>query len=229
MLPHPIYLPRLSASFYEAAYSRDCDAIAAYAVVEETRLAKADAILALGFKDVRPESQLLPLIVSRAFELYTRKFAPLIIASGGVKVPLFGGDSEAAIIKRMLVARGVPPEAIICEEKSTNTQENILFSKDTAKDIDIQNLISIGHAVNGRRILMTIAQNWPEVSLPMCSNVWFAGFHSQNWMYHADYFREGMQQFDRLAYYASLGFIAEVDIASLNKQILETRNAYEPH
>lgn len=212
MMPNPIHIPKLSPLFFEAAHTRDYDLMADYTVLEETALASADAILALGFKDIRTDIQLLPSIVSRAFKLYSQGLAPLIIASGGVNVPLLGGDREARIMKTMLLERGVPEQAIVCEGESANTQENVLFSKDAVKGKDIKSLISIGHALNGRRILMTIAQNWPEIEVPMCSNVWFPGFDKTTWMNHPDYFREGIQQFDRLAYYASLGLIKEINV-----------------
>ena len=42
---------------------------------------------------------------------------------------MFGGQSEAANFREVAVRAGVPPEAILCEELSTNTGENIRFTQ----------------------------------------------------------------------------------------------------
>jgi len=49
-----------------------------------------------------------------------------IVGSGGLgKHP----PSEAQMMRRLLVADGVPEEAVLCEDRSTTTEENIRFSK----------------------------------------------------------------------------------------------------
>ena len=58
---------------------------------------------------------------------YEAGFAPRIIVSGGQ-----GADepiSEAESMRRYLVALGMPNEVIKLEDKSTNTQQNMEYSK----------------------------------------------------------------------------------------------------
>ena len=89
-----------------------------------TPLQKSDAILALGSNDSR--------VAERAAELYLQGWAPLVVFSGGVGAltrGMFGEQSEAAAFREVAVRAGVPPEAILCEEKSTNTGENIRFTQ----------------------------------------------------------------------------------------------------
>ncbi len=65
--------------------------------------------------------------LDRAAELYEAGFAPRIIVSGGQ-----GADepiSEAESMRRYLVALGMPNEVIKLEDKSTNTQQNMEYSK----------------------------------------------------------------------------------------------------
>ncbi|MEQ4725722.1 YdcF family protein [Nonomuraea sp. B19D2] len=57
---------------------------------------------------------------------YHQGLAPLIIATGGVN--RHNGIVEAREFHRLLVERGVPNEAIRCEDRSTNTWQNVELS-----------------------------------------------------------------------------------------------------
>jgi uncharacterized SAM-binding protein YcdF (DUF218 family) len=62
-----------------------------------------------------------------AAELFHRGVAPRIIASGG-RLPLeVASESEADAMKGLLIALGVPAEAIVTEGSSLNTVENVAF------------------------------------------------------------------------------------------------------
>ncbi|MEJ5336132.1 MAG: YdcF family protein [Thermus sp.] len=80
-----------------------------------------------------------------ALELYRKGVAPRIAVTGG-KAP---GDrlSEGEVGCRYLRARGVPEEALLCEGKSQNTFENLLFLKGR---------------VQGRLLLVTDAPHLPR-------------------------------------------------------------------
>lgn len=65
--------------------------------------------------------------LERAAELYEAGYAPRLIVSGGQ-----GADepmSEAESMRRYLVELGIPDDAIILEDRSTNTQQNLEYSK----------------------------------------------------------------------------------------------------
>jgi len=94
---------------------------------------KADVIIVLGcavWRDV-PSPALYERIY-KAYELYRDGFANKIIASGAM------GDgenvTEAAAIKKQLIRLGVNPRDIIEEDKSTDTIENLTFSKKIMKN-----------------------------------------------------------------------------------------------
>jgi len=89
---------------------------------------KADVIIVLGcavWRDV-PSPALYERIY-KAYELYRDGFANKIIASGAIG----DGESvtEAAAIKKQLIRLGVSPKDIIEENKSTDTIENLTYSK----------------------------------------------------------------------------------------------------
>src|SRR6185312_1337886 len=86
-------------------------------------LEKSDCILALGSHDLR--------VADRAADLYLQGYAPLLVFSGGLgnltsdiwTIP------EADQFAEIAVKKGVPSNAILIENKSTNTEENILFTQ----------------------------------------------------------------------------------------------------
>ncbi|NRQ33938.1 YdcF family protein [Nonomuraea sp. NN258] len=64
--------------------------------------------------------------VDIAAEQYHRGLAPLIIATGGVN--RHNGIVEGSTFRRLLLERGVPDDAIRCEDRSANTWQNVEFS-----------------------------------------------------------------------------------------------------
>ncbi len=72
-------------------------------------------------------SPILERRLEAALSLYQKGLAPKVAVAGG-KAP---GDrySEGEVGCRYLRERGVPAEALLCEEESQNTYENLLFLK----------------------------------------------------------------------------------------------------
>ncbi|MDD2430100.1 MAG: YdcF family protein [Firmicutes bacterium] len=66
-----------------------------------------------------------------AIKLYHKKRAPYLLLSGGT---VKGMISEAEIMKQKAISLKVPESAILIEDRSTNTKENILFSLEILKN-----------------------------------------------------------------------------------------------
>lgn len=84
--------------------------------------------LGSGLIDGRRVTPLLAHRVDRAIWSWRRNPGSTIVMSGGQ-----GPDeavSEASAMRDYAIGQGVPAEAIICEERSRNTRENIRFSRD---------------------------------------------------------------------------------------------------
>lgn len=83
-----------------------------------------DAIVVLGTRVYGTEpGPMLRLRLEKALALYRQGYAPRLLVSGGR-----GGDeeiSEAQAMKNYLVAAGVAPEAVLLENESTSTYENL--------------------------------------------------------------------------------------------------------
>jgi uncharacterized SAM-binding protein YcdF (DUF218 family) len=124
-------------------------------------LEKADCILALGTQDTR--------VAERAAELYHQGYAPLIVFSGGLgKITAsIWTESEAERFAAIAIAKGVPAEVILTENKSTNTGENILFTQQLLqeKQIDVNSFIVVQKPYMERRSFATFKKHWPDKTL----------------------------------------------------------------
>lgn len=120
-------------------------------------LVKSDCILTLGSHDTR--------VADRAAELYLQGWAPLLIFAGGLGRLTEGmwTESEADLFARIAVEKGVPEEAILIENRSTNTGENIQLVKQLLKEkgLDPQTFIIVQKPYMERRSLATFEKNWP--------------------------------------------------------------------
>ena len=122
---------------------------------------KVDCILALGSHDLR--------VPERAADLYLQGFAPLVIMSGGLGnfTQEIWTEKEADKFAAIAIEKGVPEEAILIENNSTNTGENILFTQNLLKEkgLDLQSFIVVQKPYMERRSYATFKKHWPGKKL----------------------------------------------------------------
>lgn len=128
-------------------------------------LQKSDCILVLGSHDTR--------VAERGAELYLEGFAPLLIFSGGLGNFTEGlwDEPEADKFAKIAISMGVPESAILIENKSTNTGENIKFTQKllAEKGLDPDSFIVVQKPYMERRSYATFMQHWPEKALIVTS------------------------------------------------------------
>uniref|UniRef100_A0A914E849 DUF218 domain-containing protein n=1 Tax=Acrobeloides nanus TaxID=290746 RepID=A0A914E849_9BILA len=127
-------------------------------------LEKADCILVLGSHDDR--------VAERAAELYLQSYAPLLIFSGGIGVLTKDWtDTEADRFAKIAVSKGVPMEAILVENRSTNTGENILFTRKILEEngLDPKSFIVVQKPYMEKRSYATFKKHWPDKILMVTS------------------------------------------------------------
>ncbi|HTQ63212.1 MAG TPA: YdcF family protein [Puia sp.] len=125
----------------------------------------ADCILALGSHDLR--------VADRAADLYNDGWAPLIIFSGGLGnlTQKIWKEPEADQFAKIAIKKGVPERAILIENKSTNTGENILFTRQILKEKNLnpQSFILVQKPYMERRSYATFKKHWPDKKLIVTS------------------------------------------------------------
>ena len=126
---------------------------------------KADAILVLCSHDLR--------VAERGAQLFLERWAPLLIFSGGLGslTKRLWSEPEADQFARVAVSMGVPREAILIENQSTNTGENVRFTKRllAERGIDPNNFIVVQKPYMERRSYATFKQQWPGKDLVVTS------------------------------------------------------------
>lgn len=129
------------------------------------RLQPADLILALGSNDTR--------VADRAAELYLAGWAGTLIFSGGAGALTRDrfDRPEAEIFADIARDRGVPARAILIEPHSTNTGENIVFSRRllAERGIEPKRIILVQKPYMERRAYATFKKIWPEPELIVTS------------------------------------------------------------
>ena len=122
------------------------------------RLEKADAILVLCSHDVR--------VAERGAQLYLEGWAPLLIFSGGLGAITgrMWSEPEADLFARVARDMGVPGEKILVENRSTNTGENVSFTRRllAEKMLDPSKFILVQKPYMERRSFATFRKLWPE-------------------------------------------------------------------
>ena len=148
--------------------------------------------------------------VDEAVRLWREGLFRWSIVSGGVTPG--SALSECAIIKAAMVARGIPPERILEEHRSTNTGENVIFSLpviDAALGLaNVRSVICLGNSWTARRYPMTLQRHWPEVEKMLISVDSFATPRSL-WHTDPDFRIRVLSEWDKIEPYMAKGFIAE--------------------
>jgi len=128
-------------------------------------LQTADMIWVLGSHDLR--------VADRAAELWHKGLAPIVVMSGGFGNFTEGvfAKSEAELFADRAVELGVPEDAILIEGESTNTGENVSFTRDLLEkaNLIVRTAIAIQKPYMERRTYGTIAKQWEELDFKVTS------------------------------------------------------------
>jgi len=152
---------------------------------------KQKADLALVFGTHRSEEA-----INKTYELYRDKFINKILVSGGV-------DRVTS-----------ENEALILEKESTNSLENVLFSKKVIDEKfgfnNIKKIIAVVKHYHSRRALMTLKKYFPKdiELIPVTYEIY--GFTKDNW-FKSDIGKEKViSEFEKISKYLDKGDIGEL-------------------
>ena len=128
-------------------------------------LAKSDAIIVLGSHDTR--------VAERGAQLWLEGWAPLVVFSGhlGALTKDRWQRSEAEVFADVAAAAGVPRERMLIEACSTNTGENVAFTRRllAERGLAVRRAIAVQKPYMERRTLATFHQRWPELDVVVTS------------------------------------------------------------
>jgi uncharacterized SAM-binding protein YcdF (DUF218 family) len=170
----------------------------------ETPLRPADLLFVFGTRED------VEVRVDEACRLWREGFFRWAIVSGRVTP---GSDlSECEIIANAMIARGVPADIVLREDRAMNTGENVIFSLPIIKEAlglaSIRSVICLGNTWTARRYPMTLHRHWPEVEKML---VMVDSFRTPRGLWHTDaeFARRMLHEWDKIEPYKAKGFIAE--------------------
>ncbi|WP_435640824.1 YdcF family protein [Micavibrio aeruginosavorus] len=186
-------------------------AVHAYLLIEETELAVADLAVLCG------SVKTTPAIAQRGAQLFHDGYANRFIVSGRVKAT--PQETEAEMMRRILIENGVPDQSILLENRATNTQENIVYARrmmmQRGEMDQIHTIITVGNITAGRRTMMTAARRWPEVFAMHATGNKFP-VPAQDFYTHTEFRRVVLREWAKIAPYMANGWLKDVDIDAIN-------------
>jgi uncharacterized SAM-binding protein YcdF (DUF218 family) len=175
-------------------------------------LSPADVILVLCSHDTA--------VAERGAQLWLDGWAPLLMFSGGLGTITrhLWNEPEADQFARIAVAMGVPPERILIENRSTNTGENVLFTRRLLdeRQLSPQRFILVQKPYMERRSYATFKQRWPEkdvvVTSPQVSFDEYLNRYSNKALSSDDVVAIMVGDLQRIRVYAERGFQIAQDV-----------------
>jgi uncharacterized SAM-binding protein YcdF (DUF218 family) len=176
------------------------------------QVGNADAILVLCSHDER--------VAERGAQLFLEGRAPLLIFSGGqgAITKALWDEPEAERFARIAMSMGVPRENILIEKNSTNTGENVQFTRKLVeeKGLDPQRFIVVQKPYMERRAFATFLRYWPNREVVVMSpQVPFRDYlaeYSNRSLTVADVIGIMVGDLQRIKLYPALGYQVPQDI-----------------
>jgi uncharacterized SAM-binding protein YcdF (DUF218 family) len=171
-------------------------------------LKPADCILTLGSHDLR--------VADWAVDLYFQGYAPYLIFSGGIGRLTRGlfERPEAEVFANIARQRGVPEDRLLLETRSTNTSENIVFTRCllSRKGLDFASFILVQKPYMERRAYAAFKKHWPGKDVIVTSPpLTFDEYVNEN--YHRDLVIEAIVgDLQRIKVYPERGYTVPQEI-----------------
>jgi uncharacterized SAM-binding protein YcdF (DUF218 family) len=175
-------------------------------------LSAADVILVLCSHDTS--------VAERGAQLFLDGWAPLLIYSGGLGsiTSRLWTEPEADRFAQIAVGMGVPPGKILIESRSTNTGENVVFTRRLLgeRGIDPDTFILVQKPYMERRSYATFARVWPGkkaiVTSPQASFEDYLAHHSNEALSRDEIIGIMVGDLQRIRLYPARGFQIEQEI-----------------
>lgn len=165
-------------------------------------LRKADCIIAMGSHDLR--------VAEYAAQLVLDGWAPLLVCSGGLGrlTEKIWHEPEARKFARVAEKAGILINQILIEDKSSNTAENLRFSRDllNEKKIGAGSAILVHKPYMERRVMAAVSVVWPELQSIVSSPPFTLMDYPTHEIPMDDVIQIMVGDFHRIIEYAKLGY-----------------------
>jgi uncharacterized SAM-binding protein YcdF (DUF218 family) len=112
-------------------------------------------------------------VAERTADLYHQGLAPLVILSGGLGrfTSQTWTKSEAEYFAEVLRNRRVPERAMLLESRSTNTGDNVVFTRALLEQrgLAVRSVLAVQKPYMERRAYAVIRKLWPEIEVRVTS------------------------------------------------------------
>lgn len=112
-------------------------------------------------------------IALRCADLYHAGYAPKVLFTGGLgrNTKEMWTESEAERFARIALAAGVPERDILIENRSTNSAENIIFTRELLEkeQIPVRHILGVHKPFMERRVKAAMGVYWPGVEFTVTS------------------------------------------------------------
>lgn len=150
--------------------------------------------------------------INKVYELYRGGLAPKILVSGSRN--RVTGENEALEMSKKLIALGIKKDDLILENQSTNSLENVLFSKKIIEEKigfnKIKKIIAVVKHYHSRRALMTLKKHFPENVELILVTYEIYGFTRENWFEDKIGNEKVMSEWGKIQKYLAKGDIEEL-------------------
>ncbi len=171
-------------------------------------LRRADCIVVMGGHDTR--------VAERGAQLYLDGLAPWLLMSGG-----FGyftrttfQEPEACLFAKIAVELGVPEDRLLVESESSNSGENITFTRRLLERSRIvcERVVVVQKPYMERRALLSFRAQWPEVDAVPTSPLLAMDEYTNDQIPWEKLITEMVGQLHRLMVYPELGYTETCEI-----------------
>ena len=172
-------------------------------------LERREAIVVFGGHDLR--------VADWAAQLWLDGWAPKLVLSGGLGyyTSKIWHEPEAHKFRRIAIERGVDADAILIEDQSRNSGENVIRTRELldVHGLSLRSAICVQKPYLERRVLLTLKKQWSSCDFLLTSPpITYERYPDPEIIDFDKLINELVGQVDRVEKYPSLGFTEKDEI-----------------
>jgi uncharacterized SAM-binding protein YcdF (DUF218 family) len=186
------------------------------------QLERCEAIVAFGGHDLR--------VAEWAAKLWLDGWAPKLVLSGGLGyyTSKIWNEPEAHKFRQIAIERGVKADAILVEDQSKNSGENVALTRKLLESNGFipTRAICVQKPYLERRVQLTLQKQWPSCDFLLSSPpISYEGYAQPDIIDFDKLLNELVGQVDRVEKYPGLGFtektIVPKEVIAAKRQLVE--------